>query len=75
MASHGHRAAAVVAGAEEDVLAYVPLPIEHWTRIYSTNPLERLNEEGKRPHECGRLLPRRRLSFAPGGEHSDRDLG
>jgi transposase-like protein len=23
-------------------------PQEHWTRIYSTNPLERLNEEVKR---------------------------
>ena len=67
MASRGPRAAEVVAGAEEDVLAYVPFPIEHWTRIYSTNPLERLNEEGKRPHECGRLLPRRGLGLTPGG--------
>jgi hypothetical protein len=40
--------AEVVAGAEEDVLAYMAFPAEHWTRIYSTNPLERLNEEVKR---------------------------
>ncbi len=42
------RAAEVVAAAEEDVLAYMAFPPEHWTRIYSTNPLERVNEEVKR---------------------------
>ena len=48
MASRWPRGADVVAGAEEDVLAYMAFPAEHWTRIYSTNPLERLNEEVKR---------------------------
>ena len=33
---------------EEDVLAYMAFPQEHWTCIYSTNPLERVNEEVKR---------------------------
>jgi hypothetical protein len=28
--------------------AYISFPQEHWTRIYSTNPLERLNREVKR---------------------------
>jgi putative transposase len=42
------KAAEVVARAEEDVLAYMNFPPEHWTRIYSTNPLERLNKEIKR---------------------------
>jgi transposase-like protein len=48
MASRWPRGADVVARAEEDVLAYMAFPAEHWTRIYSTNPLERLNEEVKR---------------------------
>lgn len=42
------KAAGLVAAAEEDVLAYMNFPPEHWTRIYSTNPLERLNKEIKR---------------------------
>lgn len=37
-----------MAKAEEDVLAYMSFPEEQWTRVYSTNPLERLNKEVKR---------------------------
>jgi len=42
------KAAEVMADAREDVLAYMLFPPTHWTRIYSTNPLERLNKEVKR---------------------------
>ena len=42
------QAASVMAEAREDVLAYMHFPAEHWTRLYSTNPLERLNKEVKR---------------------------
>lgn len=42
------KAAELLAQAEDDVLAYMAFPREHWTRIYSTNPLERLNKEVKR---------------------------
>ena len=53
------KAAALLQQAEDDVLAYTAFPREHWSRIYSTNPLERLNREIKRrtnvvgvfPHE------------------------
>jgi transposase-like protein len=48
MQSRWSRAAETVAAAEDDVLAYMAFPPEHWTRIYSTNPLERLNKEIKR---------------------------
>jgi transposase-like protein len=48
MVSRWPKAADVVAAAEGDVLAYMTFPEDHWTRIYSTNPLERLNEEVKR---------------------------
>ncbi|MFV2044360.1 MAG: IS256 family transposase [Anaerolineales bacterium] len=42
------KAAELLAEAEEDILAYMSFPPEHWSRIYSTNPLERLNKEIKR---------------------------
>jgi len=48
MQSRWPKSAELVAAAEGDVLAYMNFPPEHWTRIYSTNPLERLNKEIKR---------------------------
>lgn len=42
------KAAELLAEAENDILAYMAFPAELWTRIYSTNPLERLNKEVKR---------------------------
>jgi transposase-like protein len=48
MAPRWPKAAETVGKAEQDVLAYMNFPPEHWTRIYSTNPLERLNKEIKR---------------------------
>ena len=37
-----------VAEAREVVLAFRSFPAEHWRKIWSTNPLERLNKEIKR---------------------------
>ena len=37
------RAAAILQDAEEDILAYMAFPPEHWRQLHSTNPLERLN--------------------------------
>jgi transposase-like protein len=51
------KAAALLAEAENDVLAYMAFPAEHWTRIYSTNPLERLNREIKRRTEVVGVFP------------------
>jgi len=42
------QAAQLVRAAEHDILAYMAFPTEHWKRIYSNNPLERLNKEVKR---------------------------
>ena len=57
MQSRWPKAAELVAAAEEDVLAYMNFPPEHWTRIYSTNPLERLNKEIKRRTNVVGLFP------------------
>jgi len=45
---HWPKAAQVVERADTEVLAYLAFPPAHWTRIYSNNPLERLNKEIKR---------------------------
>lgn len=42
------KAAQVLSDAEDDILAYMVFPQEHWKRIYSNNLLERLNKEVKR---------------------------
>lgn len=51
------KAAALLEQAEEDVLAYMAYPVEHWTRIYSTNPLERVNKEIKRRTNVVGIFP------------------
>jgi transposase-like protein len=57
MAPRWPRAAEVLAGGEEEVLTYMSFPGEHWTRIYSTNPLERLNKEIKRRTNVVGIFP------------------
>jgi len=40
--------------AEEEVLAYLAFPPEHWRQLWSTNPLEWLNwEVERRTHVVG----------------------
>lgn len=51
------KAADLVEAAEDDVLAYMSFPQEHWTRIYSTNPLERVNKEVKRRTNVVGIFP------------------
>ena len=39
---------AMLRDAEDDLLAFTGFPVAHWKKIWSTNPLERLNKEIKR---------------------------
>ena len=51
------QAAQVLTDAREDVLAYRLFPAQHSTRIYSTNPLERVNKKVKRRTNVGGVFP------------------
>lgn len=48
---------AVMDEAENDVLAFMTFPRAHWTQIYSTNPLERLNAQIKRRTNVVGIFP------------------
>ena len=50
----------VLRDAAEDLLAFTAFPVAHWKKIWSTNPMERLNKEVKRrvrrrPRACCRF--------------------
>ena len=60
------RPTALMEAAVHDVLAHMAFPKEHWARIGSTNPLERVNKEIKRRSHVIGIFPNRRGDRAPG---------
>ncbi len=49
--------AALMGDAEQDVLAFMTFPRDHWRQIHSTNPLERVNKEIKRRTNVVGIFP------------------
>ncbi len=49
--------AAMLVDARDDLLGFTAFPIEHWRKIWSTNPLERLHREIKRRTDVVGVFP------------------
>jgi putative transposase len=49
--------AAMLADAREDLTAFASFPPAHWAKIWSTNPLERVNKEVKRRTNVVGIFP------------------
>jgi putative transposase len=51
------KAAISMRDARTDLLAFTAFPVEHWRKIWSNNPLERLNKEVKRRSNVVGIFP------------------